>query len=512
MATPTNKQLREFILASFNENELYTFCFDYFEGVEHHFSDGMPMLKKVIELISYCNRHQIRENLLVALEQERPQTFRAAFPKQQSERYTRPRAYVPQPRNPRQVFVSHASADAELAHRIVSDLARNGFDIFITPDSIQPGEKWVPAINRGLEESGIFVVLLTPAAVQSGWVQDETNTAISLANAGQIRLFILDVAPCQPPILWRQRQFVSFPNSNYQKSMESLITALTDVKTSAPQPTKQPPRAGEYIDHRPRGGKVQNARIVTIEPGYSPMPPTQKPGTVKQSEPVHNSFIHEKTGLEFVWIPAGEFLYGDDKKTITLPEYWISKTPVTQAVYQRFIAANSKQSVPNDWNKQKRTFPDGKAEHPVIYVNWYDVVAFCEWAGLQLPTEEQWEKAARGTDGYKYPWGNPEPTDKHCNFNRNVDGTTPVGQFSSRGDSPYGCVDMSGNVWEWCLNKYKTPEVTTIEQSSDWRVLRGGSWTNPQSYVLSAVRNLNPPVNRNFNLGFRVVLRRPPSQ
>ena len=236
------------------------------------------------------------------------------------------------------------------------------------------------------------------------------------------------------------------------------------------------------------------------------------PDYTAQVVPPANSFVHEKTGLEFVRIAAGEFLYGDDKKPLSLPEYWISKTPVTQVVYQRFIKANAKQAVPRDWDKQKRTLPDGKAEHPVINVNWYDALAFCEWTGLQLPTEEQWEKAARGTDGRTYPWGDMKPTDKLCNFKGNVGGTTPVGQYSPQGDSPTGCVDMSGNVWEWCLNKYDNPEVTTIDQSDDWRVLRGGSWNYNLSRMRAAYRDFSHPVGRNFDGGFRVVAVRPPSQ
>jgi formylglycine-generating enzyme required for sulfatase activity len=486
MATPTNRQLREFILASFNENELYTFCFDYFEGVEHNFSDSMPMLKKVIELISYCNRHQIRENLLVALEQERGQTYRKAFASQQQKSTPPLRVYEPRPRNPKQIFVSHSSKDATLAYQIAHDLKTASYSIFITPESIRPGEKWAPAIDRGLDESGLFLVLLTPNAMKSNWVIDETYIAIEAANRNEMRVLLLDVQPCSVPGTWRQRQFVSFREEAYAQSLVGLLTAITGAKAPAPKLSKQPPSP---------------IKVTTPQP---------KP--LQQPEPIHNSFVHEKTGLEFVRISAGEFLYGNDKKSIKLPEYWISKTPVTQTVYQRFIAANSKQDVPKDWNQQKRTFPDGKAAHPVIYVNWYDAIAFCEWAGLALPTEEQWEKAARGTDGRTYPWGNNEPTDNLCNFDRNVGRTTPEGQYSPQGDSPYGCVDMSGNVWEWCLNKYKTPEVTEIDQSEAWRVLRGGAWSNPRNFVRAAYRLSSHPANRFDLYGFRVVAVRPPSQ
>lgn len=484
MTTPTVKQLHQFILDRFSEDELDLFCLEYFGEAMNSFGSGMSKSKKALELVTYCHRRAVMNGLLAALEKERETVFREAFARQTRPAAPAPAVYFPQPRNPKQVFVSHSSVDAELAHRLAQDLQANGYDVFITPDSIHPGEKWVPAINRGLEESGIFLVLLTPHAVQSGWVHEETNAAITLVNTGEMRLFLLDVAPCQPPLLWRQRQWLPFAPDAYSHHLVRLLDALA--------------------------GKTATPRVQVGVPPAIPPPP----------QPASNSFVHEKTGLEFVRIPAGEFLYGYDKKKRHLPEYWISKTPVTQAVYRRFIAANPQQDVPfanadwakpYNWDAQKRMHPADKADHPVVLVSWVDAVAFCEWAGLQLPTEEEWKKAARGTDGSFYPWGDNEPTDKLCNFNGNVGGTTPVGRYSSSGDSPYGCVDMRGNVWEWCLNKYENPEDTTIDQSNARRVLHGGSWLNLDYGDRTASRNYRTPDFRNYDVGFRVVCR-PPSQ
>jgi formylglycine-generating enzyme required for sulfatase activity len=135
--------------------------------------------------------------------------------------------------------------------------------------------------------------------------------------------------------------------------------------------------------------------------------------------------------------------------------------------------ADAGYKAPQYWNEKRP--PAELADHPVVYVNWDDAQAYCQWAGLRLPTEEEWEKAARGMDGRQYPWGNRPPDDKLCNFNQNVKTTTPVGRYSPQGDSPYGCVDMAGNVREWTDSRYGRIKL--------WRVLRGGSFRNEASWL-----------------------------
>ncbi len=210
--------------------------------------------------------------------------------------------------------------------------------------------------------------------------------------------------------------------------------------------------------------------------------------------------IHEKTGIELIHIPAGPFLYGDDKRTIDLPEYWIGRYPVTNAQYKRFVDATGHEP-PSHW-KEKNP-PADKLDHPVVYINWDDAQAFCKWAGLALPSEEELEKAARGTDGRVYPWSD-DWADGRCNtMEAGVGGTTAVGQYSPQGDSPYGCADMAGNVLEWTESRYDDTQAR--------RVVRGGSWYNVRPYARAACRNLYHPYDRYLFLGCRVV-RRPPSQ
>jgi formylglycine-generating enzyme required for sulfatase activity len=215
--------------------------------------------------------------------------------------------------------------------------------------------------------------------------------------------------------------------------------------------------------------------------------------------------IHAKTGIELIRIPAGAFLYGEDKREIELPEYWIGRYPVTNAEYKRFLRANPKYQVPFyeadwaqpfNWDKKRRTYSAGKADYPVVWLSWDDVTAFCSWAGLTLPTEEQWEKAARGTDGRIWPWGDDPPTSEHCNFNRNVGHTTPVGRYSPKGDSPYGCADMAGNVWEW---------ASSWDVEGPTRALRGGSWRQDSQRTRAVYRDNDFPGFEDSGVGFRVV-------
>lgn len=234
-------------------------------------------------------------------------------------------------------------------------------------------------------------------------------------------------------------------------------------------------------------------------------PPPQSPPPVRSNDfsrpPAEagttNLHLDEKTGLVMVRIPAGEFLYGKDKEKLFLPEFWISKTPVTNAHYKKFIDATPKQPVPAHWDAETRTFPEGKADHPVVNVSWFDAQAYTNWAGKWLPTEQEWEKAARGTDGRLYPWGDTLPTGRLCNFDKHMGDTTPVGRYSLQGDSPYGCVDMSGNVCEWTDSWFK--------DEKKFRVMQGGSWDSNRDLVLVAVRLINLPRYSSPDIGFRVV-------
>jgi serine/threonine-protein kinase len=203
--------------------------------------------------------------------------------------------------------------------------------------------------------------------------------------------------------------------------------------------------------------------------------------------------------LEFVYVPAGDFLYGYDKtKTAMDHGCWIGRTDVTWKQYRAFCAATGHASpVAPRWGITE--------DHPVVNVSWDDLRGengFLRWAGVSLPSETEWEKAARGEDGRKYPWGNEEPTHELCTFDQNYStgsGTSPV-TACSKGASPYGALDMAGNVWQWCEDAGQ----------GGGRVVRGGSWDCPAHHCRSFDRLANAQPNRRDGLGFRGVLRSSP--
>jgi formylglycine-generating enzyme required for sulfatase activity len=210
-----------------------------------------------------------------------------------------------------------------------------------------------------------------------------------------------------------------------------------------------------------------------------------------------NSLILEtfkaKDNKEMILIPAGEFLFGANKQPMTLPAYYIDRTPVTNAEYKVFVDA-TKADFPSHWRHGKPV--PGSESHPVTQVTWFDAVAYAKWAGKRLATSLEWEKAARGVDGRIYPWGDTFDKTRLNSGDGGPLNTVPVGQYSPQGDSPYGVVDMSGNVYEWTNDGN---EVITMG-------LRGGSWLDGRDEARTFAVRKHTPRRKNDFIGFRCVM------
>jgi formylglycine-generating enzyme required for sulfatase activity len=269
--------------------------------------------------------------------------------------------------------------------------------------------------------------------------------------------------------------------------------------------------------------------------------PTQTEGTSKTSSvaKLDTLVIESPIHLELVRVREGKFSMGSDRRVdpkarddeipqhrVYLSEYYIGRFPVTVSQFESFVRATGYRTTAElgrdefTWRTPRRRGSNiiDKANHPVTRVTWDDAVAFCAWlkraTGMpfRLPTEAEWEKAARGTDGQIYPWGNTFDSSKLNSLGDFLNDTTPVDKYPS-GKSPYHAFDMVGNVWEWCAdwydeNEYKRRANRVVRDPTGpshgkARVVRGGSWLNKPVNARAANRNWN--YNHNYSLGFRVV-------
>ena len=271
-------------------------------------------------------------------------------------------------------------------------------------------------------------------------------------------------------------------------------------------------------------------RTATQKPTETPTkPPSKTPTrTPDLSFGIGSIMTRETDGMEMVFVPAGEFEMGgndadawDDEKpahTVYLDSYWIDKYEVSNAQYAKCVAAGdcTKPSYTKSYTRSNYYGNPEYDDYPVIYVNWNQARAYCQWAGGDLPTEAQWEKAARGTDGRTYPWGNQSPTSSLANYAWNTGDTSPVTDYEA-GASPYGALNMAGNVREWVNDWYGSNYYSTSPtrnpsgpSSGEYRVLRGGSWYyNRRGDIRAAYRVNVDPAGTYNGRGFRCVLPQP---
>ena len=249
-------------------------------------------------------------------------------------------------------------------------------------------------------------------------------------------------------------------------------------------------------------------------------PPTPTPET--QAGDIR-TVVRGDVEVEQVFVPAGSFMMGSEDGSsdeqpvheVTLDAFWIDRTEVTNAQFAGCVAAWACQPPANtsSFTRDQYYGNDAFADYPVLYVSWNDASDFCAWAGGRLPTEAEWEFAARGPEGFIYPWGNDGPSSDLLNFllnfNSNVGDTSKVGSYSN-GASWVGALDMAGNVWEWVNDWYdsgyygKSPDANPAGPvSGEYRVLRGGAWNNGDDYARSSNRFNFHPVDRYDVVGFR---------
>jgi len=305
--------------------------------------------------------------------------------------------------------------------------------------------------------------------------------------------------------------------TGFAASVETAVAATVEAAPELAQATAAP------VTVATTASRPTPTPDPTAMPTNTPLPPPPIPAPADG-----DVFIRPADSMEMVYVPEGEFIMGspdgegspDERPQhgVYLDAFWIDRYEVTNDQYRAFVEATGNR-VPNDW--QDGEIPAGKEDHPVEDVIWEHAQAYCQWAGARLPTEAEWEKAARGTDAREYPWG--DEFDCHTgNFDDqqrtlvsvepDCDGyvrSAPVGSFPA-GDSPYGALDMAGNVGEWVADWYdddyysRSPNTDPPgPDSGEYRVVRGGSWYDFHVGARSADRRWINPGDSHDYVGLR---------
>jgi formylglycine-generating enzyme required for sulfatase activity len=410
------------------------------------------------------------------------------------------------------LFISYSRRDQELRAELdkqLSPLKRSGIIHVWHDRQIDPGQDWDLEIKRNLEEADIILLLISADFMASDYAwSEEMERALARHKAGEARVIPVILHPCE----WELAPFAKIQalprDAKAVTKWENRAEALADIARGvrivaqdiAKNPLKRPVApTPEEPEVAPRVRERQQAIVSTrTEPSAEQIQPKEI-----RTNPID--------GQPYVWIPPGAFEMGcsegdgdceDDEKprhTVRITKgFWLGQTPVTAGAYRRFVKA-TKRRAPDKPDFQQTD------EHPVVNVSWQDAVAYCQWAGGRLPTEAEWEYAARaGSTAARYG-----PIDEIAWYADNSGAKThPVGQMKP---NSWGLYDMLGNVLEWTADGYakdyyrRSPERDPKgpDPPGDLRVLRGGSWGYGPWVVRASYRYRVEPEGRVGYIGFR---------
>jgi formylglycine-generating enzyme required for sulfatase activity len=395
------------------------------------------------------------------------------------------------------IFLSHSTQDNTWCRTLVAELQAGGFDVWYDEQGLTGGTEWVQTLQREVQARPIFIPVLTPDAWASRWVQEE----IQLAIATQRTIFPLLLKPTVIEGFLLTRQWIDAVGKDGPAVARQVAQLLQSTGMAPPQ---------------------QLPKRIVAAPHLVP-PALQRLGFIGQIS----------DGVEMLLpplcpIPAGQCWIGTDAlrepdfadaepsgRWVDVPAFSIGKYPVTVAEFAYAVKAQAV-SPAGEWARQV-THPD----HPVVMVTWKGAWTYVAWlsqlSGIawQLPTDEQWEKAARGIDGRLFPWGNQWDASRANTDDGGPDATTPIGSYPG-GVSPYGVMDMAGNVNEWCglspnsLQAQPGPTPQGITPSSG--SLRGGAWDESPRHARLAYRSQLYMGERADDIGFRLAWESLPAQ
>lgn len=435
------------------------------------------------------------------------------------------------------IFISYAGEDAEIAVKTINGLEKKeGYNTwYYERDSLEyPGEIWLSLIAKAVMKCNAFILFISSNSIISYMVDREVNFA--LEEKKKILPLFYNITPDEAKqekpewaLIFSGQNKLEITLSNVAPSLLFIVNWLKRIEIQPNLVQKQIDEAKPKEEEKKiiESDKVKENELTEIDKTVianlnktQATPVTASALTIPSFPEIKEEFPKEIIGkiddAPMVLIPAGEFEMGsndgeDDEKpvhTVYLDAFYMDKYEVTNALYKKFMDATGYKA-PAYWNDKRFNDP----QHPVVGVSWKDANEYCKWAGKRLPTEAEWEKAARGgLVGKKYPWGDTL-THNDANYSGKGDKdiwkyTSSVGSFPPNG---YGLYDMAGNVYEWCADWYgsnyyaSSPKSNPAGQSSGLvRVLRGGSWSHlNDSNLRTAYRNYYDPTYVYNYLGFR---------
>jgi formylglycine-generating enzyme required for sulfatase activity len=419
---------------------------------------------------------------------------------------------------PLRVFLCHSSADKSAVRELYNQLTKEGIDVWLDEKKLLPGQLWKVEIPKAVRDADAVIVCLSKKSVtKEGYVQKEIAFALDIAlekPEGTIYLIPAKLEECKVPEKLRDWHWVDL------SKQQGIDLILKSLQTRA-----------DSIDLEIESHTIKKESQKTKNNQTGELVDLEKSKTHTSNEvgiSINENKILFSNGWEFMRVPAGKFIMGsninDDEKpehTLDIPyAYWTARYPVTNEQYNAYAETQGLEHPVLNWQTRK--------DHPVIQVKWSTALEFCKWLNnllraelpakmiVRLPTEAEWEKAARGTNGLEYPWGRTFESNRCNSYEDGKRSTTPIGLYSPLGDSPYGCADMIGNVREWTHSEYKIYPYTIKDGREDsqdtvQRVCRGGSYFDEKWWARCAFRYSNYSSSDNYT-GFRVVIAPPLSQ
>lgn len=392
------------------------------------------------------------------------------------------------------IFLSYASEDRARVEPIRLALVEQGHDIFYDREDLKPGEVFDTKIRAAIERCDLFVCFLTPHTVDAG---SYTLNELSVAQ----RMWPTADGRVLPVIL------AAIPRKDIPAYLRS-VTCLTPEGNATAS-------VADAVHQLARAHRRRQLRKIAIWAVAIVIPVAAATYWFMQ-----RAAVSAQDGIQLVRIEGGVFTMGDDEffplREVYVSPFYIDAVEVTTARYAKFLEANGALAPPDEW---ERVDLQKNGDLPVIGVSWNDADAYCRWVGRRLPTEAEWEKAARDGDQRKYPWGNDEPTPDKAFYGHRAEwayqgGLGPVGTLEA-GRSADGVYDLEGNAGEWVsdwftesfhVNDVRNPQGPPAGEK---KAIRGSGWHDQVERIGGSRRYHASPDNRTDDVGFRCAMNVP---